>query len=84
MPHAPTRMELLVHLRRSEGATPAASAGLVLARKLEAWVTGPHVVPIAAAAFASPEDADRFGNALLARIPEAARARSVEAAPTAS
>jgi nucleotide-binding universal stress UspA family protein len=55
MPHAPVRLELLVHLRRSEGATPAASAGLVLARRLDAWVTGLHVVPIAAAAFASPE-----------------------------
>lgn len=55
MPRAPTRLELLIHLRRSEGATPAASAGLALARQLDAWVTGLHVVPIAAAAFASPE-----------------------------
>jgi len=55
MPRDPIRLELLVHLRRSEGATPAASAGLALARRLDAWVTGLHVVPIAAAAFASPE-----------------------------
>jgi nucleotide-binding universal stress UspA family protein len=55
MPRDLIRLELLVHLRRSDGATPAASAGLALARRLDAWVTGLHVVPIAAAAFASPE-----------------------------
>lgn len=51
----PNRLEVLVHVRRSEGRTPAADAGLSLAQSLDAWVTGLHVVPIAAAAFASPE-----------------------------
>ncbi|HEY6545354.1 MAG TPA: universal stress protein [Dokdonella sp.] len=51
----PNRLEVLVHVRRSEGRTPAADAGLSLAQSLDAWVTGLHVVPIVAAAFASPE-----------------------------
>lgn len=55
MPRAPIPLELLIHLRRSDEATPAANAGLALARRLGAWATGLHVVPIAAAAFASPE-----------------------------
>ena len=55
MSQPPNRLELLVHVRRSEGPTPAADAALSLAQSLDAWVTGLHVVPIAAAAFASPE-----------------------------
>ena len=49
------RTDLLIHLRRMDGATAAAAVGLALARRIDAWVTGLHVVPIAPAAFASPE-----------------------------
>ncbi len=47
--------EVLIHLRRTDAATPAASVGLALARRLGAWALGLHVIPIAATAFASPE-----------------------------
>jgi nucleotide-binding universal stress UspA family protein len=50
-----SQSDILVHLRRTDAQTPAASAGLALGRRLNGWVTGLHVVPIAAAAFASPE-----------------------------
>ncbi|MFI4968601.1 MAG: universal stress protein [Lysobacterales bacterium] len=47
--------DVLIHLRRADGATPAGAVGLALARRLDAWATGLHVVPIAPAAFGSPE-----------------------------
>jgi len=47
--------DVLIHLRRTDATTPAATVGLALAKRLKAWVTGLHVVPIAPAAFASPE-----------------------------
>jgi nucleotide-binding universal stress UspA family protein len=47
--------DVLIHLRRTDAATPAVSIGLALAERLRAWTTGIHVVPIAPAAFASPE-----------------------------
>ena len=48
-------LDVLIHLRRADGVTPAATVGLALAQRLGAWATGLHVVPIAATAFASPE-----------------------------
>lgn len=48
-------IELAIHLRRTDEPTPAAQAGLCLATRLDAYVHGLHVVPIAPAAFASPE-----------------------------
>ena len=60
--------DVLIHLRRTDAATPAVAIGLALAERLRAWTTGIHVVPIAPAAFASPEavalqvhEADRDG-----------------------
>lgn len=47
--------DVLIHLRRTDSLTPAATVGLALARRLGAWATGLHVVPLAATAFASPE-----------------------------
>lgn len=47
--------DVLIHLRRADAETPAVSLGLAFARRLDAWVTGLHVVPIAPPAFASPE-----------------------------
>jgi len=47
--------DVLIHLRRTDAATPAGTVGLAIAGRLGAWATGLHVVPIAAAAFASPE-----------------------------
>ena len=48
-------LDLLIHVRRTDAPTRAASVGLALAQRLGAWVTGLHVVPIAPAASASPE-----------------------------
>ena len=47
--------DVLIHLRRADAPTPASTAGLALAKRLDAFATGLHVVPIAATAFASPE-----------------------------
>ncbi len=47
--------ELVIHLRRTDIATPASAVGLALARRLGAWATGLHVVPLAPVGFASPE-----------------------------
>jgi len=47
--------DVLIHLRRTDAATPAVAIGLALAERLRAWTTGIHIVPIAPAAFASPE-----------------------------
>ncbi|MEP7042813.1 MAG: universal stress protein [Dokdonella sp.] len=47
--------DIVIHLRRTDIATPAPDVGLALARRLGAWVTGLHVVPLAPVAFASPE-----------------------------
>lgn len=49
------KLDVLIHLRRTDAVTPAASVGLALAKRLNAWTTGIHVVAIAPAAFASPE-----------------------------
>ena len=49
------KLDLLIHLRRADAATPAATVGMALAQRLEAWVTGLHVIPVAPTAFASPE-----------------------------
>jgi nucleotide-binding universal stress UspA family protein len=49
------KLDLLIHLRRADAATPAATVGMALAQRLEAWVTGLHVIPLAPTAFASPE-----------------------------
>lgn len=48
-------LDVVIHLRRTDAATPACEVGLALAKRLGAWATGLHVVPIAPAAFASPE-----------------------------
>jgi len=47
--------DVLIHLRRTDAVTPAATLGLALAERLRGWTTGLHIVPIAPAAFASPE-----------------------------
>jgi len=47
--------DLLVHLRRTDALGAAGAVGLALARRLDAWTTGLHVVPMAPVAFASPE-----------------------------
>jgi nucleotide-binding universal stress UspA family protein len=47
--------DVLIHLRRTDEATPAVHVGLALAQRLDAWTSGLHVVAIAPAAFASPE-----------------------------
>lgn len=67
-------IELAIHLRRTDALTPAALAGLCLASRLDAYVCGLHVVPIAPAAFASPEavalqvhEAEQFYRDALAR-----------------
>ena len=54
--------DVLIHMRRPDAGLPAATVGLALAARLHAWATGLHVVPIAAAAFASPEAVALFGN----------------------
>ncbi|MGA8277882.1 MAG: universal stress protein [Rhodanobacteraceae bacterium] len=68
------KLDVLIHLRRTEGDTPAVLAGLALAKRLDAWVLGLHVVPIASAAFATPEavavqvhQADQFYEEALTR-----------------
>lgn len=48
-------LDVLIHLRRTDSLTPAATVGLALAQRLGAWAIGLHVVPLAATAFASPE-----------------------------
>lgn len=56
MTHADRRpVEILIHLRRIDAASPAVTIGLALARRLDAWVTGLGIAPLAAAAFATPE-----------------------------
>lgn len=47
--------EIVVHLRRYGEDSPAALVGLQLAQRLKAWLLGLHLVPIAPAAFASPD-----------------------------
>ncbi|WP_300615089.1 universal stress protein [Dokdonella sp.] len=47
--------EVAIHLRRTDVATPASEVGLTLAKRLDAWATGLHVVPLSPVAFASPE-----------------------------
>jgi len=66
--------DVLIHLRRTDAATPAVTLGLALAKRLGAWTTGLHVVPIAPPAFASPEavalqvhEADQMVKEALAR-----------------
>ncbi|HEY0180234.1 MAG TPA: universal stress protein [Dokdonella sp.] len=51
----PVPFEVLIHLRRIEGATLAGEVGLALAARLGARAIGLHVVPVAPVAFASPE-----------------------------
>ncbi|MEO6688019.1 MAG: universal stress protein [Dokdonella sp.] len=50
-----SKPEILIHVRRADAPTRAAAVGLALARRLGAWATGLHIVPIAPAAIASPE-----------------------------
>lgn len=47
--------DVLIHLRCVDAPTRAGAVGLALAKRLGGWATGLHVVPIAPAAFASPE-----------------------------
>ena len=51
----PPRSEILIHMRRLDAPTPAVDVGLAIAQRLRAWAIGLHVVPMASAAFASPE-----------------------------
>jgi nucleotide-binding universal stress UspA family protein len=64
-------LEMLIHLRRMSAPTSAASVGLTLAKRLGAWASGLHVVPIAAAAFASPEAIALYVNEADAQYKEA-------------
>lgn len=48
-------LEVTIHLRRTDVGTPAAEVGLMLAKRLDAWANGLHVVPLSPVAFASPE-----------------------------
>lgn len=48
-------LEVAIHLRRTDIATPASEVGLALSKRLGAWATGLHVVPLSPVAFASPE-----------------------------
>ncbi|HUD42139.1 MAG TPA: universal stress protein [Dokdonella sp.] len=48
-------VEIVTHLRRYGEDSPAALVGLQLAQRLDAWLLGLHLVPIAPAAFASPD-----------------------------
>jgi nucleotide-binding universal stress UspA family protein len=50
-----SKPDVLIHVRRADAPTRAGTVGLALARRLGAWATGLHVVPIAPAAIASPE-----------------------------
>ena len=47
--------EILIHLRRCDASSRSVLLGLRLAARLKAYAFGLHVVPIAPAAFASPE-----------------------------
>lgn len=47
--------DVVIHLRRCEGESPATRAGLALASRLRAHVLGLHVVAMSTAAFVSPE-----------------------------
>ncbi|MBO9664265.1 universal stress protein [Dokdonella sp.] len=47
--------EVAIHLRRTDAPTPASEVGLALAKRLDAWAIGLHVVPLSPVAFASPE-----------------------------
>jgi nucleotide-binding universal stress UspA family protein len=64
-------LEMLIHLQRMGAPTPAGSVGLTLAKRLGAWASGLHVVPIAAAAFASPEAIALYVNEADAQYKEA-------------
>lgn len=56
MTHADrTSVEILIHPRRIDAASPVVTIGFALARRLDAWVTGVGIAPLAAAAFATPE-----------------------------
>jgi nucleotide-binding universal stress UspA family protein len=52
---AMAKLDVLIHLRRTDVVTPAARVGLGIAERLDAWTSGIHVVAVAPAAFASPE-----------------------------
>ena len=49
------KLDVLIHLRRTDTLTHAVRLGFSIAERLDAWTTGMHVVAIAPAAFASPE-----------------------------
>jgi nucleotide-binding universal stress UspA family protein len=49
------RPDILIHLRRVESPSLAGKVGLALAKRLGAWATGLHVVPVAPATMTSPE-----------------------------
>ena len=48
-------LDMVVHLRRCGGDSPAIAISLALARRLSAHLLGLYLVPLAPAAFASPE-----------------------------
>ena len=49
------KLDVLIHLRRTDSVTHTVRVGFSIATRLGAWTTGMHVVAIASAAFASPE-----------------------------
>ena len=52
--------DVLVHVRRTDAETSAGTVGLELARNLDAWATGLHVVALAPTSYASPEAGTLF------------------------
>jgi nucleotide-binding universal stress UspA family protein len=50
-----TILDVLIHLRRTDAATPAVEIGLALAQRLQAFATGLFIAPMAPTAFVSPE-----------------------------
>jgi nucleotide-binding universal stress UspA family protein len=62
---------MLIHLRHMGAPTPAVHIGLTLAQRLGAWANGLYVVPIATAAFASPEAIALYVNEADAQYKEA-------------
>lgn len=73
----PCTPDILIHLRRVDAATPAGHVGLALAKRLSAWATGLHVVPIAPTAFASPEAVALYVNEADSLYRDALRAEPI-------
>lgn len=58
----PRTFDVAIHLRGMDATTPAADIGLAIAKRLAAWTTGLHVLPLSPVAFASPEAIALYSN----------------------